>query len=140
MKKAARTLWRIVKGLPLALLSPIFIAAAVLSLAIADLVAAVLPRRRAAPKRVSALAASIVIPTWNGKDLLAKYLPSVVAALAAYPESEIIVVDNASGDGTAAFLAETFPPSEFLSSKKISDSEEDRTPDSTRHATISSFC
>ncbi|HSU30651.1 MAG TPA: glycosyltransferase [Bryobacteraceae bacterium] len=54
-------------------------------------------------------AASIVIPTWNGRDLLKKFLPSVIAALAGHPDSEVLVVDNASTDGSAEFLREAFP-------------------------------
>ena len=51
--------------------------------------------------------ASVVIPNWNGKDLLEKYLPSVVAACS--PDDEIIVVDNASTDGSAEFVERSFP-------------------------------
>ncbi len=51
--------------------------------------------------------ASIVIPNWNGRDLLEKYLPTVVAGCR--PSDEIIVVDNASSDGSAGFVRETFP-------------------------------
>ena len=51
--------------------------------------------------------ASIVIPNWNGRDLLEKFLPTVVAACG--PSDEIIVVDNASDDGSAQFLRERFP-------------------------------
>ena len=49
-----------------------------------------------------------VIPNWNGKDLLEKYLPSVVAALAGNPANEIIVVDNGSTDGSAEFVRTAF--------------------------------
>jgi GT2 family glycosyltransferase len=53
---------------------------------------------------------SIVIPTWNGRRLIETYVPSVLAAAAAYPAtSEIIVVDDGSSDGTEAFLRETYP-------------------------------
>ena len=51
--------------------------------------------------------ASIVIPSWNGRDLLEKYLPSVIAAT--FPDDEIIVVDNASSDGSADLVAARFP-------------------------------
>ena len=51
----------------------------------------------------------MVIPNWNGKDLLEKYLPSVVAALAGNPENEIVVVDNGSTDGSADFVRAAFP-------------------------------
>jgi GT2 family glycosyltransferase/glycosyltransferase involved in cell wall biosynthesis len=54
-------------------------------------------------------AASVVIPNWNGRDLLANYLPSVVEAMGGNSDNEIIVVDNGSEDGSAAFLRERFP-------------------------------
>ncbi len=50
-----------------------------------------------------------MIPNWNGRDLLAKYLPSVIEALGGHPGNEIIVVDNGSEDGSAEFLRERFP-------------------------------
>jgi GT2 family glycosyltransferase len=53
--------------------------------------------------------ASVVIPNWNGKDLLEKYIPSIVTALSGDPDNEIIVVDNGSTDGSADFLHEQFP-------------------------------
>ncbi|MBI1955297.1 MAG: glycosyltransferase [Acidobacteria bacterium] len=56
--------------------------------------------------------ASIVIPNWNGKDLLEKYLPSVLAAC--QPSDEVIVVDNASSDGSAEFVRQHFPPVRLL--------------------------
>ena len=54
-------------------------------------------------------AASIVIPTWNGRHHLGANLPSVMAAVKGNPGHEVIVVDNGSGDGTVAFLEENFP-------------------------------
>jgi GT2 family glycosyltransferase len=54
-------------------------------------------------------AATVVIPNWNGRDLLEKYLPSVIAALSGNSDNEIIVVDNASADGSADFVRERFP-------------------------------
>ncbi|MGA3024692.1 MAG: glycosyltransferase [Bryobacteraceae bacterium] len=54
-------------------------------------------------------AASIVIPNWNGRELLATYLPSVLEATAGNPANEVIVVDNGSEDGSVDFLRETFP-------------------------------
>ena len=53
--------------------------------------------------------ASIVIPNWNGRELLAQYLPSVLEATGGNPANEVIVVDNASADGSGEFLRETFP-------------------------------
>jgi GT2 family glycosyltransferase len=56
--------------------------------------------------------ASIVITNWNGRDLLAKYLPHVMAA--AGENDEIIVVDNASSDGSAEFVQRSFPRVQVL--------------------------
>src|SRR5258708_18733181 len=53
-------------------------------------------------------AATVVIPNWNGRDLLERYLPSVVEALAGNPKNEVIVVDNGSTDGSADLLRERF--------------------------------
>jgi hypothetical protein len=64
------------------------------------------------PKRFPAAALmpgiSLVIPTRDGRELLAAMLPPVVADLEGIP-SEIIVVDNGSSDGTEAFLRERYP-------------------------------
>src|SRR6478672_12928383 len=54
-------------------------------------------------------AASVVIPNWNGRDLLERYLPSLEAALAGNPANEILVVDNGSTDGSVEFLRTRFP-------------------------------
>jgi GT2 family glycosyltransferase len=54
-------------------------------------------------------AASIVIPNWNGRELLEQCLPSVIAAACRNPEHEVIVVDNASTDGSVDLLREKFP-------------------------------
>ncbi|OZC02485.1 glycosyltransferase family 2 protein [Rubricoccus marinus] len=56
---------------------------------------------------MSAPLVSVVIVTWNGLELLQRFLPSVLAT--DYPALEIVVADNASGDGTAEWLAEHHP-------------------------------
>lgn len=54
--------------------------------------------------------ASIVILNWNGKDLLARGIPSVIKAVQVDgTPHEIIVVDNGSADGSLEFLRDTFP-------------------------------
>jgi GT2 family glycosyltransferase/glycosyltransferase involved in cell wall biosynthesis len=101
---------RLAKGLPLLLLSPALILLPWLAFLLEDLIFLFIGRRRPrADKRPSTKAASVVIPNWNGRDLLEKYLPSVATALAANPENEIIVVDNGSTDGSAEFVRSRFP-------------------------------
>ncbi len=54
---------------------------------------------------------SIVIPTYNGKELLKKYLPSVINACKHYSieKTEMLVVDDASKDGTVDYVKSNFP-------------------------------
>lgn len=105
-----RVALRILRALPLLVLSPLMMAAAAVAMAAADALWALFGRRRR-PRdtRPAARAASVVIPNWNGRDLLEKYLPSVEAALAGNPGNEIVVVDNGSGDGSAEFVRRSFP-------------------------------
>lgn len=49
---------------------------------------------------------SIVIPNYNGKEIMRKLLPKVMRIL---PEHEVIVVDDFSTDGSREMLVETFP-------------------------------
>jgi GT2 family glycosyltransferase len=51
---------------------------------------------------------SIVIVSWNTKDLLKQCLSSVILAAQQY-EHEVFVVDNASSDGSAAMVRSEFP-------------------------------
>lgn len=50
---------------------------------------------------------TVVIPSRNGRDLLASALPHVLEDLPG--ASEVIVIDNGSQDGTEALLRERFP-------------------------------
>lgn len=107
---------RFSRALPLLSISPFLLAAAALALAITDLAWGVFGKRPRGVDRAdngearpAPAAASVVIPNWNGKDLLAKYLPSVVEALAGNPANEIVVVDNGSADGSAEFVRSEFP-------------------------------
>jgi GT2 family glycosyltransferase len=57
---------------------------------------------------------SIVIPTYNGKALLERFLPSVLASAEFYQTAaaapvEVIVVDDGSRDDTPQWLRATFP-------------------------------
>jgi GT2 family glycosyltransferase len=80
--------------------------------AIAVFVSDLIPRLRVADSAwrcPTTNAASVVIPNWNGRELLARYLPSVLEATAGNAANEVIVVDNGSVDGSAEFLRENFP-------------------------------
>lgn len=64
---------------------------------------------------------SVVIPSFNGKALLEKYLPSLMETLKnsqLISQYEIIVVDDASTDGTETFLAENYPKVICLKNEK----------------------
>jgi GT2 family glycosyltransferase len=57
---------------------------------------------------------SIVIPTWNGRHLLERSLPSVVEAARAYrgetaARVEVVVVDDGSVDGTPEWVGANMP-------------------------------
>jgi GT2 family glycosyltransferase len=103
-------LLRLLRNLPLLLLSPFLLLIAAGALAVADLLW-LLSRPRRLPEDVQPdnRAASIVIPNWNGRELLERYLPSVLAAVEGNSANEVIVVDNGSTDGSAALLRERFP-------------------------------
>jgi GT2 family glycosyltransferase len=106
----------------LLLISPLLWLAAVLSLALTDLVWLLRGGRAILPgvpsgdtfQRAQANSATVVIPNWNGRDLLERYLPSVIAALAGNSENEIIVVDNGSEDRSAEFVRSAFPQVKLL--------------------------
>ena len=102
-------LWRFLKSLPQVLLFPFLLLSAMAALAISDLATAFRKKRLPPNRRPSNASASVVIPNWNGRDLLSKYLPSVIEAMAGHPDNEVIVVDNGSEDGSAQFVRENFP-------------------------------
>jgi sugar transferase (PEP-CTERM/EpsH1 system associated) len=79
-----------------------------------------LARRRTAPESApeSGLA-SIIILNWNGKDLLAEGLPSVLKAVEVDGRPhEVIVVDNGSTDGSLDYLDKNFPQVRVLPLKE----------------------
>lgn len=109
------TLVRLLRQLPLALLSFVFVPLAWIALWTADAFFLLFGRRQArADSMPRRHAASVVIPNWNGRDLLEKYLPPLVRAMAGHPDNEIIVVDNGSTDGSADFVREHFPDVRLL--------------------------
>jgi len=53
---------------------------------------------------------SVIIPVWNGRAHLEKNLPSVLEAVEQVEVPfEVLVVDDASTDGSAEFLEENHP-------------------------------
>lgn len=57
------------------------------------------------------LSTAVVILNWNGKLLLKKFLPSVVNYST---EATVYLADNASEDGSIAFVKEAFPSVEII--------------------------
>ena len=110
MKTFTATLLRFLRSLPLLIVSPFLIVIPILGLALADLFWLLTGKRKIPPRdsRPSTDAASVVIPNWNGSDLLQKYLPQVIAAMNGNPANEIIVVENGSTDDSARVLRDQF--------------------------------
>lgn len=61
----------------------------------------------------NALDVSVIIVSYNTRELLRECLESLHSA-GDYPTREIIVVDNASSDGSAAMVAECFPKARLI--------------------------
>ncbi len=57
---------------------------------------------------------AVVILNWNGKDLLEKFLPSVVKFS---NEANVYIADNASTDDSVAFISEFFPSVKIIQNK-----------------------
>lgn len=103
-------LFRLLVQLPLVLLSPVLAVVSAAFLFATDALWRLCGKRQPPiNSQAHNSSATVVIPNWNGRDLLAKYLPSIVEALKENSENEILVVDNASTDGSAEFLHESFP-------------------------------
>ena len=109
MKTLLIILWRFLKALPLVLVFPILLAIAMAALALVDFASLFRTKKLAPNQRPNNVSASVVIPNWNGRNLLEKYIPSIIEALGGHPDNEIIVVDNGSEDGSAEFVRERFP-------------------------------
>ncbi len=60
------------------------------------------------PARPASPGITVVIPSRNGRDLLAAQMPGIAADLEPIPH-EIVIVDNGSGDGTAEWLLRACP-------------------------------
>ena len=62
---------------------------------------------------------SIIIPTYNGKELLRKNLPFVIQECSEYGgETEILIIDDGSMDGTFEFIYSEFPQVRIIKKEK----------------------
>jgi len=59
---------------------------------------------------------TVVNVSWNGKNFLEKHLPSLKGLN--YPNYEVIVVDNASTDGSVEFVEKNYPEFKIIKNKK----------------------
>ncbi len=58
---------------------------------------------------------SILIPTYNGRDILAECLPSVAESVSERGSAdEILIIDNASTDGTKEYIEKEFPSARVI--------------------------
>ena len=106
---------RLLRALPLLILSPVLFLFPPVALLLTDLAWLLLGRRKLPRNaRPSTQAATIVIPNWNGRGLLEKYIPSVIAASTHHPGNQILVVDNGSTDGSVELLRQRFPQVDVL--------------------------
>lgn len=77
---------------------------------VAGALKAILPRQARIPRLSEGVPCgiSVVIPSRDGKELLAAVLPETVRQIA-QAGGEVVVIDNGSRDGTAEFLSQTYP-------------------------------
>ncbi|HLC82941.1 MAG TPA: glycosyltransferase family 2 protein, partial [Bacteroidia bacterium] len=61
---------------------------------------------------------SIIIVSFNGKEFLKKCLTSILQSMEGKLKYEIIVVDNASSDGSYEMMQKEFPQVKLISNKK----------------------
>ena len=59
---------------------------------------------------------AVVILNWNGRDMMRKFLPTVLKD--SQPEGLVVVADNGSTDGSLEMLAKEFPQVELLPLQK----------------------
>src|SRR4029077_10595269 len=109
---------RLLASLPLLIVSPLLVAICACAMALTDLLWRMLRQSKTEPRASARGAATVVIPNWNGRDLLAKYLPRLETALSHNPSNEILVVDNGSTDGSTDYLRENFPHVKVLALPK----------------------
>mgnify|MGYP006190582323 FL=1 len=67
---------------------------------------------------VSKKSISVILPNFNGKDLLEEFIPSIIEALHfSNLEYEFIVIDDHSTDNSVAYLQQQFPSINIIENK-----------------------
>jgi GT2 family glycosyltransferase len=119
MRTLLRAVVHLIRALPLILISPILLAIPLAAILLSDLLAKLRPKPALPPDQPARnQSATVVIPNWNGRDLLEKYLPSIEKALQGNPDNEILVVENGSTDGSADFVRQHHPNVTLLAFEK----------------------
>jgi GT2 family glycosyltransferase/glycosyltransferase involved in cell wall biosynthesis len=110
---------RFLRALPLLIVLPVVASLCAIAVGFTDLLWLLVGRRRLSrDTQPRTDAASLVIPNWNGRELLERFLPSWVAAIENHPGSEIVVVDNGSSDGSAEWVRLYYPQVRVLALPK----------------------
>jgi len=114
---AVRLLYGVILAAGVILLWGLLLSLLLALLALADLWARLRPASRpiapGEPPRPEGV--SVVIPTYDGRDLLDRCLSALLPALEGQPLPwEVIVVDNGSADGTLEWLARAYPAVQVL--------------------------
>jgi GT2 family glycosyltransferase/glycosyltransferase involved in cell wall biosynthesis len=117
--RLVRSLPSLVAAVVLLMLAAVVVVLAAAALAVVDLIWLVAGRPHVPQDSTpDTRAASLVIPNWNGLELLARFLPSWVASISKHPGSEVIVVDNGSTDGSADWIRVHHPEVRLLALEK----------------------
>lgn len=61
---------------------------------------------------------SLITVTWNHRDEIAEFLDAVRGVLEVMPSVELIIVDNASDDGTAEFVQDYLPAARVIANEE----------------------
>ena len=114
------SLLRFLRAIPLVAAAVPALVIAALAILLTDLLFLIFGRRDrpTGDSTPDTRAASLVIPNWNGRDLLERFVPSWLAAIAGHPGSEVLVVDNGSTDGSAEWLRVHYPQIRVLALDK----------------------